>query len=68
MANRINMIEGSSVDPEIIERVRTMAGGYRRIRGCLDSNHTHAQVLAELEAYAPLVTPGSDCVVFDRAL
>ena len=26
---------------------------------CLDSNHTHDHVLAELEAYAPLVTPGS---------
>ena len=31
----------------------------------LDSNHTHEHVLAELEAYAPLVTPHSYIVVFD---
>jgi cephalosporin hydroxylase len=67
-ANRVNMIEGSSVDPEIIARVRTLSDGYRRILVCLDSNHTHAHVLAELEAYAPLVAPASHCVVFDRAL
>ena len=32
---------------------------------CLDSNHTHDHVLAELEAYAPMTTVGSYCVVFD---
>jgi cephalosporin hydroxylase len=68
MANRVNMIEGSSLDPEIIDRVRTMADGYQRILVCLDSNHTHEHVLAELEAYAPLVTPGSYCVVFDTII
>jgi cephalosporin hydroxylase len=31
----------------------------------LDSNHTYEHVLAELEAYAPLVSPGSYCAVFD---
>ena len=32
---------------------------------CLDSNHTYAHVLAELNAYAPLTSKGSYCVVFD---
>jgi cephalosporin hydroxylase len=34
----------------------------------LDSNHTHEHVLAELEAYAPLVTPGSYCIVYDTLI
>ncbi len=65
LANRIDMIQGSSIDPAIIQRVRAIAKDYERVLVCLDSNHTHAHVLAELEAYAPLVTPGSYCVVFD---
>ncbi|MCC6529657.1 MAG: cephalosporin hydroxylase, partial [Pseudomonadales bacterium] len=35
---------------------------------CLDSNHTHEHVLAELEAYAPLVSADSYCVVFDTII
>ena len=31
----------------------------------MDSNHTHDHVLAELEAYAPLTSVGSYCIVFD---
>jgi len=34
----------------------------------LDSNHTHAHVLAELEAYAPLISQGSYCIVFDTVV
>jgi cephalosporin hydroxylase len=65
MSSRITMIEGSSVAPEVVEQVRSAAAGYSRVLVCLDSMHTHAHVLAELLAYAPLVTPGSYCVVFD---
>lgn len=65
MAARIEMIQGSSVAPEVVEQVRRVASGYQRILVCLDSNHTHEHVLAELQAYAGLVTPGSYCVVFD---
>ncbi len=65
MANRIDMIEGSSIDPVIIAQVQDIARGYERVLVCLDSNHTHEHVLAELEAYAPLVSAGSYCVVFD---
>ena len=68
MANRIQLIQGSSIDPEIISRVHAMTDGHQRILVCLDSNHTHEHVLAELEAYAPLVTPGSYCVVFDTII
>jgi cephalosporin hydroxylase len=65
MFKRIEMIQGSSIAPDIIERVRAIAASRRRILVCLDSNHTHDHVLAELEAYAPLTSPGSYCVVFD---
>ncbi len=68
MANRIDMIEASSIDPVIIAQVQDIAGDYDRVLVCLDSNHTHEHVLAELEAYAPLVSTGSYCVVFDTII
>jgi len=68
MASRITMIEGSSVAPEVVAQVRAAAAGHSRVMVCLDSMHTQAHVLAELEAYAPLVTPGSYCVVFDTVV
>jgi cephalosporin hydroxylase len=65
MAKRISMIQGSSISPEIIARVKAMAAGKHSVLVCLDSNHTHNHVLAELEAYALLTSIGSYCVVFD---
>ncbi len=68
MASRIEMIQGSSIESEIIEKVKMIAGRYKRVLVCLDSNHTHEHVLAELEAYAPLVSKDSYCVVFDTVI
>lgn len=65
MASRIAMVQGSAVAPEVVQQVRDFARGYRRVLVCLDSMHTHDHVLGELDAYAPLVSPGSYCVVFD---
>src|ERR1035437_8595666 len=65
---RISMIQGSSIAPEIIEQVRAKASGKRRILVFLDSNHTHDHVLAELQAYAPLTSVDSYCVVFDTVI
>ena len=65
MASRIEMIQGSSIEPRIIEKVGQVAKDYERIMVCLDSNHTHDHVLAELRAYASLTSVGSYCVVFD---
>jgi len=65
LAHKIDMIQGSSISPEVIAKVQDYARGYQRIMICLDSNHTHEHVLAELSAYAPLTTPGCYCVVFD---
>ena len=68
MASSIQMIRGSSIAPGIIDQVMEIAKGYQRILVCLDSNHTHEHVLAELEAYAPLTSIGSYCVVFDTII
>jgi cephalosporin hydroxylase len=68
LAHKIDMIQGSSIAPAIIAQVSKYAKGYERILVCLDSNHTHEHVLAELEAYAPLVSHDSYCVVFDTII
>jgi cephalosporin hydroxylase len=65
MASRIQMIQGSSIDPNIVHQVKDIAAQHRNILVCLDSNHTHEHVLEELKAYGSLVTKGSYCVVFD---
>ncbi len=61
----IQMIQGSSISPEVVSEVHEIAKSYRRILVSLDSNHTHDHVLSELKAYAPLVSKGSYCAVFD---
>ena len=68
MYKRIEMIQGSSIAPEIIEQVIEKAKGKKRILVCLDSNHTHEHALSELEAYAPLTSVDSYCVVFDTLI
>ncbi len=65
MASRIQMFQGSSIDPAVVQQVRVAAKGYKKVLVFLDSMHTHDHVLGELDAYATLVTPGSYCVVFD---
>ncbi len=68
MRSRIEMIEGSSIAPEIADQVRAHAKGKERVLVALDSNHTHAHVFKELTLYAPLVSPGSYCIVFDTVI
>lgn len=68
MFKRISMIQGSSIDPDIIEEVQLKTIGKQKVLVFLDSNHTHTHVLSELNAYAPLVSVGSYCVVFDTLI
>ncbi len=65
---RITMIQGSSVDEDIVEKVRRLAQGKQRVLVILDSNHTHDHVLQELMLYSPLVTAGSYLIVFDTVV
>ena len=68
MANRIDMIQGSSIAQDIISQVHEYSKNHKKILISLDSNHTHAHVVAELEAYAPLTSVDSYCVVFDSII
>lgn len=68
LSSRIQMIQGSSIEPEVVKQVHDIAAGYSSVLVCLDSNHTHAHVLSELKAYAPLTSVGSYCVVFDTVI
>ncbi len=65
LSSRIQLLQGSSIDIRVIEEVKKIRKKYDRVLVCLDSNHTHEHVLAELNAYAPLTSIDSYCIVFD---
>lgn len=68
MSKRVEMLEGSSIDISIAEKVRQKARLAKRVMVFLDSNHTHEHVLEELRLYAPLVSLGSYIIVFDTVV
>jgi cephalosporin hydroxylase len=65
LASLVTLIEGSSTEPSVVQRVRAAIREGERVLVILDSNHTKAHVAAELSAYAPLVTVGSYIVATD---
>jgi cephalosporin hydroxylase len=68
LARRVSVIEGSSIDPSVLEDVRKRSAGHERIMVVLDSLHTHEHVLAELRTYSPLVRKGGPLVVFGTSV
>ena len=68
MYPRLRIFDGSSLDKKIALEVSQKASRCERVMVILDSNHTHEHVLGELNLYAPLVTIGSYCVVFDTVI
>jgi len=68
MSHHIDMLEGSSIDETIVSQVYDYAKDFKTVMVCLDSDHTHAHVLEELKAYAPLVSKGSYCIVWDGVI
>ena len=68
LRHMIRTIEGSSIAAEVVDRVAAEAEGYTRVMVFLDSNHTHDHVIEELEHYAPYVSRGSYCVVWDTGV
>lgn len=68
LASSITLFEGSSTADDIVEAVRQAIAPGETVLVILDSNHTYAHVKAELEAYGPLVTPGSYVVATDGSM
>jgi cephalosporin hydroxylase len=68
MRKRIELIQGSSIDPAIADQVAEHAAKAQRVMVLLDSNHTHDHVLEELKLYSALVTNDCYLVVFDTAI
>mgnify|MGYP002633352554 FL=1 len=65
LARHISLIEGSSTDPDIVQKVKDQIGRNEKVLVILDSNHSKDHVMAELEAYASLVSIGSYIVACD---
>ena len=66
LRNYMELVEGSSIDSDVISKAAVAARNAKVVLVILDSLHTHEHVFAELESYAPLVSVGSYCVVFDH--
>jgi cephalosporin hydroxylase len=61
----IRLIEGSSTSSVVVQEVQNNIGPSESVLVLLDSNHSKEHVAAELEAYGPLVSPGSYIVACD---
>ena len=63
--HRITMLEGSSIDSKIADKVYKFAKNHKKILVILDSNHTHDHVYEEIKLYSKLVSKGSYLIVLD---
>jgi cephalosporin hydroxylase len=65
---QIELLQGSSTDIDVFEKVKKFASSFKKIMVVLDSNHTHDHVLDELKLYADIVSPGSMLLVLDSVI
>lgn len=61
----ITLVEGSSIDPDVVSSVESRIGASETVLVLLDSNHSKQHVAAELEIYSQFVSPGSYIVACD---
>jgi cephalosporin hydroxylase len=66
--HRIQLVQGSSIDREVFEKVKSSVASTDVVLVVLDSNHVHGHVLEELRLYSTLVRKGSYLVVFDTVI
>jgi len=67
LSHRVVLIEGSSISPQVIKKIKQFTKKQNKIMVILDSNHSKEHVLKELEIYQDIVTPGSYLVAMDGA-
>jgi cephalosporin hydroxylase len=67
-ASRITLIQGSSIASETIDRVKAEIPAGASVMVVLDSDHSRDHVLAELRAYAPLVSVRHYLICADTVL
>lgn len=65
LSKRINLVEGGSVDTDILAEVRSHIRKDSKVMVVLDSDHSRSHVLNECRAYGPMVTQGCYLVVAD---
>ena len=65
LSSLITLIEGSSIEPAVVNDVKSQIRPGETVMVMLDASHQKQHVLAELEAYAPLVSPDSYIVAMD---
>ena len=68
LGSHITLIEGDSASPEVAAEIERLREPGETTLVLLDSDHSRAHVRRELEAYAPLVTPGSYLIVADTIM
>lgn len=65
LAPFITLIEGSSIDPQVVAQVQSHIRPGEQVMVMLDASHQKQHVLAELAAYSPMINPGSYIVAMD---
>ena len=68
LSRYLTLITGDSLNVYTVDKVKQKVSEHNRILVCLDSDHSHKHVLAELETYAPFVSKDSYCIVFDTGI
>lgn len=62
---RVIYLTGSTVEKDIFAQAKAFAGGFRKVMVILDSDHSKAHVLKEMDLYSELVTPRQYMIVED---
>jgi cephalosporin hydroxylase len=64
----MQLIEGSSTDISIVDKIKSIVGDSKKILVLLDSDHTHDHVLKELELLSPFVSVGNYLICGDTTI